>query len=58
MAKTDGNFVVYNSSGAPVWHAGGYGNPGAYLSIRDDGALIVRATSCGSAELVQTAKGA
>lgn len=39
--QTDGNFVVYNSSGAPVWHAGTFGNSGAYLSIRDDGGLIV-----------------
>jgi hypothetical protein len=37
----DGNFVVYNASGIPVWASGTDGNPGAYLAVHDDGRLIV-----------------
>ena len=41
VMQGDGNFVVYNSGGGPVWWSGTDGNPGAYLAIQDDGNLVV-----------------
>jgi hypothetical protein len=46
--QTDGNFVVYNSGGSPVWHTYTNGNPGAHLAVQDDSNLIVY-SSAGSA---------
>ncbi len=39
--QNDGNFVVYNAGGSPVWHAGTNGNSGAYLAVQDNGRLVV-----------------
>jgi hypothetical protein len=39
--QTDGNLVVYNANGGPVFHTWTFGNPGAYLAIQDDGNLVV-----------------
>jgi hypothetical protein len=41
VMQGDGNLVVYDGYGNPVWHTGTYGNPGAYLGIGDDGSLRV-----------------
>ena len=46
--QSDGNFVVYDSGGVPVFHTSTYGNPGAYLAVRDDGNLVVYAPGGGS----------
>jgi hypothetical protein len=40
IMQSDGNFVVYDSSGTAVWWSGTFGS-GAYLAIRDDGGLAV-----------------
>jgi hypothetical protein len=37
----DGNFVLYNIYGRPLWHAQTNGNPGAYLAVQDDGNVVV-----------------
>jgi hypothetical protein len=39
--QSDGNFVLYNINGTPLWHAQTYGNPGAYLAVQDDGNVVV-----------------
>ena len=41
VMQDDGNFVVYNGSGTALWATGTSGSPGAYLSLRDTGALSV-----------------
>ena len=41
--QTDGNFVVYHN-GTPLWHAGTYNNPGAYLALQNDGNLKIYTT--------------
>ncbi len=41
--QLDGNLVVYNGSGIPVWQSGTGGNPGAYLSLDWDGNLVIYA---------------
>ena len=37
----DGNFVVYDSGGRPLWHSGTQGNPGAYLVVQNDGNGVI-----------------
>jgi hypothetical protein len=39
--QTDGNFVVYNILGKPVWATMTNGKPGAGLHLQDDGNLVV-----------------
>jgi hypothetical protein len=34
--QLDGNFVLYDAAGAPVWATGTAGNPGAHLEIQLD----------------------
>ena len=36
IMQGDGNFVVYDCGGTPLWHAGTLGNPGAYVSIQSE----------------------
>ena len=33
----DGNFVIYDTQGAPRWSTGTQGHPGAFLFVRNDG---------------------
>ena len=33
--------AVNRQTGAPIWHIGTHGNPGAYLVLQDDGNLVV-----------------
>jgi hypothetical protein len=33
--------VLYGTDGAPIWHIGTHGNPGAHLVLQDDGNLVV-----------------
>lgn len=37
----DGNLVVYNSGGVPIWASGTANNPGAYLNVQDDSNLVI-----------------
>ncbi len=39
--QSQGKLVVYNSSNVAVWHSGTDGHPGAYLTIRNDGGLLI-----------------
>jgi hypothetical protein len=41
---SNGNFVVYNSSGDIIWSTSTAGNPGAYLSLSNTGQLSVDET--------------
>jgi hypothetical protein len=38
--QEDGNFVVYDSSGSPVWASGTW-HRGAYLAVQDDGNVVI-----------------
>lgn len=40
VMQYDGNFVIYGAFGA-TWHTVTYGNPGSFLSVQDDGNLVV-----------------
>jgi outer membrane protein assembly factor BamB len=39
--ESDGNFVIYNHWGHPVWSTGTKGNPGAVLTLNDSGTLQI-----------------
>ena len=39
--QIDGNFVIYDAANDAPWHTHTYGNPGAYLSMQNNGALVV-----------------
>lgn len=39
--QRDGNFVVRDSAGKPVWHTRTFGNPGAYLRVQGDGNMVI-----------------
>ncbi|MEU9462020.1 hypothetical protein [Streptomyces sp. NPDC048312] len=38
--QEDGNLVVYNRAGDPLWAAGTW-HKGRYLSVQDDGNVVV-----------------
>jgi len=37
----DGNLVLYDTSGQPIWASGTQGNPGAFLAVQNDGNLVI-----------------
>ena len=37
----DGNLVVYDATGTPIWASGTWGNHGAFLVLADNGMLSV-----------------
>jgi subtilisin family serine protease len=41
VMQTDGNLVLYASTGAPLWSTGTHGNPGAYVAMQTDCNLVV-----------------
>lgn len=41
VMQADGNLVLYNNSGHPLWASNTEGNPGAYLAMQPDGNLVV-----------------
>ncbi|MGH7488575.1 MAG: hypothetical protein ACREMY_23695, partial [bacterium] len=43
VMQDDGNFVLYTSAGIPTWHSNTWGNPGAYLTVRNDGSAVILA---------------
>ena len=45
VMQTDGNLVVYNASGAPVWHSYTWNHPGAWLVVQNDGNVVVYSAS-------------
>src|SRR5262249_28728428 len=42
--QTDGNFVVYDSTGAAVWASGTWGHPRAFLVVQGDGNTVIYST--------------
>jgi hypothetical protein len=45
VMQSDGNFVVYDAANQPRWHTHTWGNPGAYLSLQNNGAMVVNTAS-------------
>jgi surface antigen len=45
VMQADGNLVLYNNSGHPLWNSNTAGNPGAYLAMQPDGNLVVYSLS-------------
>jgi hypothetical protein len=45
LMQGDGNFVLYNLMGAPLWASNTPGNPGAYVALQNDGNLVVYSSS-------------
>jgi hypothetical protein len=43
--QTDGNFVVYDTANNAPWHTYTFGNPGAYLSMQNNGAIVIYTAS-------------
>jgi len=41
IMQTDGNLVLYDTSGQPHWASNTQGNPSAFLNVQDDGNLVV-----------------
>jgi hypothetical protein len=41
IMQTDGNLVLYDTSGQAQWASETGGNPGAFLNVQDDGNLVV-----------------
>jgi hypothetical protein len=41
IMQTDGNLVLYDTSGQARWDSKTQGNPGAFLNVQDDGNLVV-----------------
>ena len=39
--QSDGNLVVYDAGGAPVWASTTDGNPGAHLEVQGDGNVVI-----------------
>ena len=40
--QDDGNFVIYDAAGTPVWASGdSYQHPGAYLVVQNDGNVVI-----------------
>jgi hypothetical protein len=39
--QSDGDFVLFDSSGNPIMHTNTGGHPGAYLDMQDDGNLVI-----------------
>ncbi|MGW7006889.1 hypothetical protein ACWGCW_29775 [Streptomyces sp. NPDC054933] len=54
VIRTDGNFVVYKSTGGPgkggaLWASGTSGHSGAYAVVQNDGNLVVYRSGGGPA---------
>ena len=41
IMQWDGNFVVYDRFGNPLWNTQTYGNEGAFIILQDDGNLVI-----------------
>lgn len=41
VMQSDGNLVLLNKNGSPLWHSGTYNNSGARLDLQTDGNLVV-----------------
>ena len=43
--QSDGNLILYATSGSAVWDSGTNGNDGAYLTMQNDGNIVIYAAS-------------
>lgn len=41
VMQGDGNFVLYDNNGNPVWNSGTGQRPGSFLAVQDDGNLVI-----------------
>ncbi len=41
IMQADGNFVIYDSTGAGIWSSGTPSHSGAYLAVQNDGNVVV-----------------
>jgi len=41
IMQGDGNLVLYNTAGQPLWHTNTWGFPGAYLIFQGDGNVVI-----------------
>jgi hypothetical protein len=41
IMQTDGNFAIYDSTGAPIWSSGTFNSAGAYLAVQNDGNVVI-----------------
>jgi subtilisin family serine protease len=41
IMQGDGNLVLYNQAGQPLWHTNTHGNPGAFAIFQTDGNFVV-----------------
>lgn len=41
IMQQDGNLVIYDTAGNPVWATGTNDNPGAYAKVQDDGNFVI-----------------
>lgn len=41
IMQTDGNFVLYWPNGVPYWATNTWGNPGSYLTVQNDGNVVL-----------------
>ena len=39
--QDDGNLVLYDTAGQPLWHTNTWGYPGAYAIFQDDGNFVI-----------------
>jgi hypothetical protein len=43
--QMDGNLVVYDAGGTPIWASGTNGYSGAWLIVQDDGNVVIYSAS-------------
>jgi len=41
IVQADGNFVIYDATGAAIWSSSTPSHPGAYLAVQNDGNVVV-----------------
>ena len=56
MQGSDGNFVIYDSGGTPIWwtDTGSSQNAGSYLSVQPDGNVVIYTPDVPAASLWNT----
>ncbi|MEA2599825.1 MAG: hypothetical protein QOF89_817 [Acidobacteriota bacterium] len=41
IMQSDGNFVIYDSTGTAIWASGTQNHPGAHLAVQNDGNVVI-----------------
>ncbi len=47
VMQFDGNFVIYNNSGTPIWNSGTQSHPGAIAKFQSDGNFVIYSAELG-----------